>query len=89
LFPAAASTGLVWASVGAFVATLCTITALTGFATDPLHQALGMLERRLQRLVGALEQELNGQRGSLQLSDIYVARSFDLMDLIRAAVRAV
>jgi hypothetical protein len=89
LFPAAASTGLAWASVGAFVATLSTITALTGFATDPLHQALGMLERRLQRLFGALEQELNGQRGSLQLSDIYVARSFDLMDLIRAAVRAV
>jgi hypothetical protein len=89
LFPAAASTGLVWASVGALVATFRTITALTGFATDPLHQALGMLERRLQRLFGGLEQELNGQRGSLQLSDIYVARSFDLMDLIRAAVRAV
>ena len=89
LFPAAASTGLILASVGALMATLGTITALTGFVTDPVQQALGLHERRLHRLLDALERELNGERGSLQLRDAYVARVFDLVDLIRAAVRAV
>lgn len=88
LFPATASLGLVLATVGGLLLALGTVTALTGVITDPVQCALGLHQRRLHRLLDALERELMGEQGSLQLRDAYVARVFDVLDLIRAAVRA-
>jgi len=88
LFPAAASATLMIATVGGLMLALGTITALTGIVTDPVQQALGLHERRLHRLLGALEKELLGEYGTLQLRDAYVARLIDVIDLVRAGVRA-
>jgi hypothetical protein len=88
LFPATAPAGLVIATVGGLMLALGTITALTGIVTDPVQQALGLHERRLHRLIDALEKELRGQNGTLQLRDAYLARLIDVIDLIRAGVRA-
>jgi hypothetical protein len=39
-------------------------------------------------LIDGLETELRGQKGTLQLRDAYLARLIDVIDLIRAGVRA-
>ena len=88
LFPAATSASLIIATVGGLMLALGTLTALTGIVTDPVQQALGLHERRLHRLLDALEKELLGEGGTLQLRDTYVARLIDVIDLIRAGVRA-
>jgi hypothetical protein len=88
-FRAAGSAGLVFAGVGGLMLALGTVSALTGIVTDPVQQALGLHERRLQQLLDALERELVGESGSFHLREAYLARVFDIVDLIRAAVRAV
>lgn len=57
--------------------------------TDPVQQALGLHERCLQQLLDALERELVEKTDCSRLSDAYLARVFDIVDLIRAAIRAV
>lgn len=88
-FPASASVGLVAATTGGLMAALGVLAACSGLVTDPLQQALGLHERRLHRLLDALAAELAGQspRGPA-LHDAYVARVFDLLDLIQAAAKA-
>lgn len=88
LFPAAASSGLVVATVSGLMLAMGILTALTGVVTDPLQQALGLHERRLQRLLDVLENDLLGAGGTFQLRDAYVARVFDLIDVVKAAVQA-
>lgn len=89
IFPASASTALVTATTGGLMAALGVLAACSGLLTDPLQQALGLHERRLQRLLDAIESELagNGTRGPA-LHDAYVARVFDLLDVIQLAVKA-
>lgn len=88
LFPASASAGLVAATVGGLMLTLGVLAAFTGIVTDPVQQALGLHERRLHRLLDALEKALTGQGGDFRLRDAYAARVFDVIDLVRGAVRA-
>ena len=69
------------------------LTAVTaGFAgviSDPVQRALGLHARRLERLIDALGRELAGDSAvAFQVRDHYVARIFDLIDLSRAAARA-
>lgn len=87
LFPAAVSSGLLVATTGGLIVALGTLSALAGVITDPLQQALGLHERRLLKLLGALERELTGQGDGYRLHDAYVARIFDLWDLLQAATR--
>ena len=89
VFPASASAGLVAATTGGLMAALGVLAACSGLVTDPLQQALGLHERRLHKLLDALDAELAGQspRGPA-LRDAYVARVFDLLDLIQTAAKA-
>ena len=48
---------------------------------------MGLHERKLLRLLDALEDELTGQGNGYQLRDAYVARIFDLWDLLQVATR--
>ncbi|MGR8933229.1 MAG: DUF6635 family protein [Gammaproteobacteria bacterium] len=89
LFPVSASAGLLAATVGGLMLTLGILAALTGIVTDPLQQALGLQERRLQKLLDALEKSLIGEKADFRLRDAYAARVFDIIDLVRSAVRAV
>lgn len=89
VFPASASAGLLAATVGGLLLTLGVLAALTGLVTDPLQQALGLHERRLQKLLDALEKALIGGEADFRLRDAYVARVFDIVDLVRGAARAI
>lgn len=89
LFPAAASTGLIAATVGTTMAVFGVLTAFTGILTDPVQQALGLQERRLQHMLTAIEDQLTGTKADFRLRDAYVARIFDVVDVVRSAVRFV
>lgn len=88
LFPVAASTSLVVASISGIMAALGLFTAFSGVLTDPVQQALGFHRRRLHRLLDALENQLLENGGDFKLHDAYLARAADMIDLIRGAVQA-
>ncbi|MEN8259619.1 MAG: DUF6635 family protein [Pseudomonadota bacterium] len=90
LFPAAASTGLMVAATASIMAALAIISTFTGIVTDPLQSKLGLHQKRLIRFLDALEGELRGSEGSeFQIKDRYAARVFDILDLLRLAVRSI
>ena len=88
-FPASASVGLLVATTGGLVLALGVLTACAGLVTDPLQQALGLHQRRLFKLLDALENALIGEDRGLTIRDAYVARVFDLWDLLQTATRVV
>lgn len=88
VFPAVASTGLLVATTGGLVMALGILSALTGIITDPIQQAVGLHQRKLLKLLDALEQELTGRGDGYRLHDAYAARIFDLWDLLQATTRA-
>jgi len=87
-FPASASMGLVIASTGTILAALAVLTSFSGMITDPIQQKLGMHQRRLMKLIDCLDRELRGLGDSrFKIRDQYVARVFDLLDLLKRAAR--
>jgi hypothetical protein len=89
LFPAAASTGLLLASIGTVMAALALATSFAGILTDPLQARLGIHQRRLRKLVDSVEQALAGStEPRLNLKEQYIARVFDILDLLKAAATA-
>ncbi len=90
VFPVAASPGLIILSTGSLMAILAIITNFSGILTDPLQLKLGIHQKRLIKFIDALEAELLGKGDSgFKLKDRYVARVFDVFDLLRTAVRIV
>lgn len=87
LFPAAVSAGLLVGVIGTLMVALGVFAALAGFITDPLQQALGLHERKLRKLLDALERSLRGGGGDYRLHDAYVARVFDVLDVVRTVSR--
>lgn len=86
MFPATASLGLVVASTSGVLAALTMVTAFSGVITDPIQARMGIHGKRLNRLVGSLEDALKDEKDSeLKLRAQYVARVFDLVDLFKAA----
>jgi hypothetical protein len=85
-FPATASAGLIAASTGGIAAGLAVFSAFAGLLTDPLQARMGIHRRRLTRLIDVLEQRFFGSaRPGFRPRDQYVARVFDLVDLLRGA----
>ena len=87
-FPATASAGLLVATTGGLMLALGVLSAGAGVIADPLQQALGLHQRKLMKLLDALEQALTSQGGDYHLHDAYVARVFDLWDLLQLTTRA-
>ena len=88
LFPAAASTGLVIAATGSIMAALAIIATFAGVVTDPLQTKTGLHQKRLLKLIDALQDELSGEGAArFHLKDHYVARVFDLIDLLKLAAK--
>jgi hypothetical protein len=89
VFPVSASAGLVAATTGAMIAAVGVVTALAWIVLDPLLAKTGIHRRRLDRFVTALGEELRGgRRGDYRVRDHYIARVFDVLDLLRAATKA-
>ncbi|HET8727274.1 MAG TPA: DUF6635 family protein [Alphaproteobacteria bacterium] len=86
--PVAASAPLVAGVTGGLMAMAAVLAAFSGVVTDPVQRRLGLHRRRLVRLVDALEAELRRDgAGRFTVRDHYVARVFDLLDLLRTAQR--
>ncbi len=89
LFPATASTGLVIAATGSIIATLALLSTFTGIITDPLQSKLGLHQKRLQKFLDALRDELLDKNGSpYKIKDLYMTRIFDILDLLITALRS-
>ncbi len=90
LFPVTPSAALVAGATGGLVLLTATTAAFAGVVSDPLQRAFGLHQRRLHRLIEALGRELKGDSAAaFHARDHYVARIFDLIDLARAAHRAI
>lgn len=89
LFPATASTGLLIAATGSVMAALTIIATFAGVITDPLQAMLGLHQKRLLKFLDALQDELSGTKSAgYRIKDQYIARVFDILDLLRTAVTA-
>ncbi len=90
IFPASASMGLAVASTSTVLATLAIFSAFSGIITDPIQARLGIHEKRLNRLIDSLEKTLMDRTDSdLKLRGKYLARVFDLLDLLKTAAHAI
>ncbi|MGX2040743.1 DUF6635 family protein [Methylocaldum sp. MU1018] len=88
LFPASASTGLIVATTGTMMAAVSAIAALSWVVVDPLLAKTGMHEKRLNRFIDAIGDELRGkERSDYRVRDHYAARVFDLLDILRVAAK--
>ncbi|MCF8481917.1 MAG: hypothetical protein K9H25_15940 [Rhodospirillum sp.] len=88
LFPAAASGAVMGATFATVAGAASVVGAFAGVVADPLQKRLGIHQRRLGKLVDSLEGDLRGGVGKpLVLRDHYLARVFDLMDLLTVAHR--
>jgi hypothetical protein len=86
VFPAAASAGLVAATTGALMAAVGVLAALSWIVIDPLLAKTGLHQRRLEQFIAALGEELKGEKsGDFRVRDHYLARVFDVLDVLRAA----
>ena len=89
VFPVSASAGLVAATTGTMIAAGGVLTALAWIVIDPLLATTGIHRRRLDRFVTALGEELRGgRRGDYRVRDHYIARVFDVLEMLRAATKA-
>ena len=84
-FPTAAPIVLTATVTGGLLGLAALVATFSGLLTDPLQQRLGLHRRRLLKLIDALERELlQGDGKSFAVRDHYVARLFDLLDVVRA-----
>ncbi|MEQ8964302.1 MAG: hypothetical protein RID91_00635 [Azospirillaceae bacterium] len=84
--PVGASAGLVVGLTGGLMAVASMLTAFSGALTDPIQVRLGLHQRRLHRLLDTLERNLTGDsQARYVVRDHYVARLFDILDMVRAA----
>lgn len=90
VFPAAAGAGLVAGTTAALAGVAAIVTAFAGIVADPVQTALGLHQRRLFRLIDALEVEFGGAAGAgFTAHEHYVARLVDLADILAGVIRAV
>ncbi len=87
-FPAVPPALLVAGLTGGLMAGASAIAAFAGLATDPVQRRLGLHQRRLSRLLDALERQmLDPAAPAFAVHDHYVARLIDLFDLLASAYR--
>lgn len=89
MFPAAASPALVAGATAGVMGAAALAAAFAGLIADPVQRALGLHERRLNALIGALEAGFLGREGQeFVVYDLYVARLMDLSDVLLGVARA-
>jgi hypothetical protein len=88
LFRVAPSAVLVTALTGGLLAASTLASAFSGVVTDPIQRRLGLHQRRLERMLDALEQQMyDPEAPGFVMHDHYVARLMDLFDVAGALVR--
>jgi hypothetical protein len=90
LFPVAPSAVLIGALTGGLLAASTVASAFAGVVADPVQRKLGLHERRLRRMLDALERQMYDPAApGFVVHDHYVARLLDLFDVAGAMVRVV
>lgn len=89
IFPAAAAPALIGSVTGGLLAVSSIAAAFAGILADPVQRRLGLHQRRLLRLIDALERQWSAEReeAGFVARDPYVARLLDLFDLLGSAYR--
>jgi hypothetical protein len=88
LFPVAPSAVLAVGLTGGLMAVATVAAAFAGVVADPVQRRLGLHDRRLHKLLDALERQmLDPASPGFAAHDHYVARLMDLFDLVGAAYR--
>jgi hypothetical protein len=81
LFPAVAPAAVTIGTTGGLIAAGAVFAAFSGVISDPIQRRLGLHQRRLRKLLDALEKELRGEgEARFTVRDHYVARIFDLFE---------
>ena len=88
LFPVAPSAVLVAGLTGGLLAASTVASAFAGVVADPVQRKLGLHERRLRRMLDALERQMEDPTApGFAVHDHYVARLLDLFDITGALIR--
>ncbi|MBV9734751.1 MAG: hypothetical protein JO209_02495 [Acidisphaera sp.] len=88
VFPTAPSALLVGGLTGGLMLAAASVAAFAGLLTDPLQRRLGLHEKRLLRMLDALERQmLEAGAPDFSVRDHYVARLLDLFDWLGCAWR--
>jgi len=88
MFPVAPSAALVAGLTGGLVAASTVAAAFAGVVADPVQRRLGLHQRRLHRMLDALERQMKDPEAKgFVVHDHYMARLLDLFDVAGALVR--
>ena len=83
VFSVTASKTAVALSTGGIAVLLGIIASYTGVVTDPLQKSLGLHQKKLHKIIDALEEQLLGESESaIAFKDGYIARVLDLADIM-------
>ena len=83
-FPATAGVATTIAFTGALALVAAPVSAFAGLVADPVQRRLGLHQRRLGRLIDAIERDLKGDGpGRFEVRDHYVMRILDLAEALR------
>jgi len=87
-FPVAPSAALLAGLTGGLMTGAAVVAAFAGIIADPVQRHLGLHQRRLHRLIDAMEHQLlDPDAPGFVVHDHYVARLLDMIDLVAAAYR--
>jgi hypothetical protein len=66
------------------------VVAFAGVLADPVQLRLGLHQRRLRRLIDAMERDFFADQGpGFEAREHYLARVFDLADVATATLRVI
>ena len=90
LFPVAPAASLLFGLSVGLLLLGSVLASFAGVVTDPIQRLLGMHQRRLLRMIAAMERQmLDAAAPGYAASDRYVARLLDALDLAAAAHRLI
>ena len=88
IVPVAVPAGLLVGATAATMGAAAVAAAFAGVVADPVQLRLGLHQRRLRKLIDAMEAHLAGRDGpGYAAREPYVARLFDVIDAAGAALR--
>lgn len=88
LFPAVPTPLLALGFSGGLLTVGAVLSAFSGIVADPVQRRMGLHQRRLLRMIDAMERQmLDPAAPGYAVSDRYVARLIDLLDVITAVYR--
>jgi hypothetical protein len=88
LFPVAPAIGLILTTTGILMLASASLAAFAGVISDPIQRAAGLHQRRLEKMVDALERQFfDPTTSGFAVHDHYVARLLDVFGLVGAAMR--